>query len=68
MSKVSFIGLGVMGYPMAGHLSKKGHEVTVYNRTSKKAKKWLNEYKGFIADTPRDASEGSDFIFFMCRK
>ena len=40
MSKVSFIGLGVMGYPMAGHLSKKGHEVTVYNRTSKKAKKW----------------------------
>ena len=63
MSKVSFIGLGVMGYPMAGHLSKEGHEVTVYNRTNKKAKKWLTEYKGFIAKTPKDASDGSDFIF-----
>ena len=63
MLKVSFIGLGVMGYPMAGHLSKEGHEVTVYNRTSYKAKKWLNEYKGFIAETPKEASFGSDFIF-----
>ena len=63
MIKVSFIGLGVMGYPMAGHLSKEGHEVTVYNRTSYKAKKWLNEYKGFIAETPKEASFGSDFIF-----
>ena len=63
MSKVSFIGLGVMGYPMAGHLSKEGHKVTVYNRTNKKAKKWLTEYKGLIAKTPKDASEGSDFIF-----
>ena len=63
MLKVSFIGLGVMGYPMAGHLSKEGHEVTVYNRTSYKAKKWLNEYQGFSAKTPKDASFGSDFIF-----
>ena len=52
MSKVSFIGLGVMGYPMAGYISKAGHNVTVYNRTKAKAEKWVKEYKGKVADTP----------------
>ena len=50
--KVSFIGLGVMGYPMAGYISKAGHNVTVYNRTKSKAEKWIKEYKGKIAETP----------------
>ena len=63
MSKVSFIGLGVMGFPMAGHLSKKGHDVTVYNRTINKAENWKKKYKGSIATTPRDACKGKDFIF-----
>ena len=49
MANVSFIGLGVMGFPMAGHLSKNGHDVTVYNRTPIKSKNWLEKYKGFIA-------------------
>ena len=49
---VAFIGLGVMGYPMAGYISKAGHNVTVYNRTSSKADKWIKEYKGSKADTP----------------
>ncbi|MDC6465137.1 NAD(P)-dependent oxidoreductase [Pelagibacteraceae bacterium] len=61
--KVSFIGLGVMGYPMAGYISKAGHNVTVYNRTTTKADKWISEYKGFKADTPAKAAEGADFIF-----
>jgi len=61
--KVSFIGLGVMGYPMAGHISKAGHNVTVYNRTKSKAEKWLKEYKGEIADTPEEAAKNSDFVF-----
>jgi 3-hydroxyisobutyrate dehydrogenase len=61
--KVAFIGLGVMGYPMAGYISKAGHNVTVYNRTASKADKWLKEYKGFKADTPAKASEGADFVF-----
>ena len=55
--KVSFIGLGVMGYPMAGYISKAGHDVTVYNRTKDKAKKWAKEYKGNVADTPMDAAK-----------
>ena len=61
--KVSFIGLGVMGYPMAGYISKAGHNVTVYNRTAAKADKWIAEYKGSKADTPAKAAEGADFIF-----
>ena len=60
---VSFIGLGVMGYPMAGHISKGGHNVTVFNRTKSKAKKWIKEHKGKLADTPKDAVKDSDFIF-----
>jgi len=63
MSKVSFIGLGVMGYPMAGHISKAGHDVTVYNRTKSKAEKWIKEHKGVIADTPEAAAKNSDFVF-----
>ena len=61
--KVSFIGLGVMGYPMAGFISKAGHDVTVYNRTKAKAEKWVNEYKGKAANTPTEAAKNSDFIF-----
>jgi 3-hydroxyisobutyrate dehydrogenase len=60
---VAFIGLGVMGYPMAGYISKGGHNVTVYNRTASKADKWLSEYKGQKADTPAKAAAGADFIF-----
>ena len=60
---VAFIGLGVMGYPMAGYISKAGHNVTVYNRTAAKADKWITEYKGAKADTPAKAAEGADFIF-----
>ena len=55
MSNVAFIGLGVMGYPMAGYISKAGHNVTVYNRTAAKADKWIAEYKGSKADTPAKA-------------
>ena len=61
--KVAFIGLGVMGYPMAGYISKAGHNVTVFNRTTSKADKWLKEYKGSKADTPAKASEDADFVF-----
>ena len=60
---VAFIGLGVMGYPMAGYISKAGHNVTVYNRTKSKAEKWINEYKGTMANTPAEAADGADFIF-----
>ena len=63
MSKVSFIGLGVMGYPMAGYISKAGHDVTVYNRTKSKAEKWTKDFKGKIADTPKEAAKESEFIF-----
>ena len=63
MAKVSFIGLGVMGYPMAGHISKAGHDVTVFNRTTSKAEKWTKEHKGKFAKTPMDAAKESDFIF-----
>ena len=61
--KVSFIGLGVMGYPMAGYISKAGHNVTVYNRTKSKAEKWIKEYEGKIAGTPGEAAKDSDFVF-----
>ena len=62
MYNLAFIGLGVMGFPMAGHLATAGHNVTVYNRSSDKAKKWRSEYKGKIAATPANAAEGADFI------
>ena len=65
MSKVAFIGLGVMGYPMAGHLTKAGHEVTVYNRTTAKAEQWVAEYGGRLAETPRAAAEGADIAMTM---
>ena len=61
--KVSFIGLGVMGYPMAGYISKAGHNVTVYNRTKSKAEKWIKDYKGQLAETPKDAAKDADFVF-----
>ena len=61
--KVAFIGLGVMGYPMAGYISKDGHNVTVYNRTTAKADKWLTEHKGTKAETPAKATDGADFVF-----
>ncbi len=65
MAKVAFIGLGVMGYPMAGHLMKKGgHDVTVYNRTHAKAEKWVAEMGGgAAANTPQAAADGADFVF-----
>ena len=61
--KVAFIGLGVMGYPMAGHLASAGHEVTVYNRTTVKAKQWCDQYKGQSATTPEQAVKGADIVF-----
>jgi len=63
MAKVSFIGLGVMGGPMAGHLATAGHDVTVYNRSPDKAKAWADKHKGRIATTPAAAAEGADAIF-----
>jgi 3-hydroxyisobutyrate dehydrogenase len=65
MAKVAFLGLGVMGYPMAGHLKAKGgHDVTVYNRTAAKAEKWVAEFGGTSAPTPKAAASGQDFV--MC--
>ena len=64
MAKVAFLGLGVMGYPMAGHLKNKGgHDVTVYNRTAAKAEKWAKEHGGSHAATPAEAAKGADFVF-----
>ncbi len=60
--KVAFIGLGVMGYPMAGYISKAGHNVTVFNRTGSKADKWITQYKGSKADSPAKAAENADYI------
>ncbi|HYL24534.1 MAG TPA: NAD(P)-dependent oxidoreductase [Burkholderiales bacterium] len=66
MANVAFLGLGVMGYPMAGHLAKKGgHDLTVYNRTATKAQQWAKEYGGKHAPTPRDAARDCDFVM-MC--
>jgi len=62
MAKLAFLGLGVMGYPMAGHLRTAGHEVTVYNRTVSKAEAWAGEHGGDFAATPRAAAEGADFV------
>ena len=64
MAKVAFIGMGVMGYPMAGHLKVKGgHDVTVYNRTAAKAEAWAKQFDGKSAPTPAEAAEGADFVF-----
>ena len=60
---VAFIGLGVMGYPMAGYISKGGHNVTVFNRTTSKAEKWVNEHKGKLAKTPAEAAKNAEYIF-----
>ena len=62
MAKVAFLGLGVMGYPMAGHLKAAGHDVTVYNRTAAKAAKWAAEHGGQIAATPAEAADGADMV------
>ncbi|MCR4510265.1 NAD(P)-dependent oxidoreductase [Pseudomonas sp. 32.2.56] len=62
MAKVAFIGLGVMGYPMAGHLARAGHQVCVYNRTAGKAVQWASEYAGSHAPTPREAAAGAEFV------
>src|ERR1044072_5776354 len=65
MAKVAFLGLGVMGYPMAGHLKNKGgHDVTVYNRTAAKAEQWAKQFGGTTAATPKAAAAGQDFV--MC--
>ena len=60
---VAFIGLGVMGYPMAGYISKAGHNVTVFNRTKSKAEKWVEEYKGKMAETPAEAAKDAEYVF-----
>lgn len=62
MASVAFLGLGVMGYPMAGHLQSAGHSVTVYNRTSAKAETWVAEHGGAMATTPAEAAQGADFV------
>ena len=61
--RVAFLGLGVMGHPMAGHLARAGHRVTVYNRTAAKAEAWVREYGGASAATPREAAQGAEFVF-----
>ncbi|NNL73725.1 MAG: NAD(P)-dependent oxidoreductase [Silicimonas sp.] len=62
MAKCAFLGLGVMGFPMAGHLKAAGHEVTVFNRTSAKAEDWADKHGGSAAKTPREAAKGADFV------
>ena len=62
MAKVAFIGLGVMGFPMAGHLASEGHQVRVYNRNSAKAESWCATFAGEAAGTPREAAEGAEFV------
>ncbi len=62
MARVAWIGLGVMGYPMAGHLARAGHDVTVYNRTAEKADRWVAEHGGSAAPTPREAARDADFV------
>ncbi len=63
MTRIAFLGLGVMGYPMAGHLAASGYEVGVYNRSPQKAEAWLNQHKGRAFPTPREACEGAKFVF-----
>src|SRR5699024_1873825 len=62
MAKVAFLGLGVMGFPMAGHLVAQGHDVTVYNRTASKAQAWAKKYSGKTAATPAEAAKGAAFV------
>ena len=62
MAKIAFLGLGVMGFPMAGHLAKAGHDVTVYNRTAAKAEAWAAKHKGRAAATPAEAARGQDLV------
>ncbi len=62
MAKVAFLGLGVMGFPMAGHLAAKGHQVTVYNRTRAKAEAWVTQHGGAAAASPMEAAKGADFV------
>ena len=63
MARVGFIGLGVMGFPMAGHLSSGGHDVIVYNRTDRKVTEWLKSHKGEVAKTPKELAKNCDFVF-----
>ncbi|MDG1709521.1 MAG: NAD(P)-dependent oxidoreductase, partial [Emcibacteraceae bacterium] len=63
MTKVAFLGLGVMGFPMAGHLSEAGHEVVVYNRTAAKSEQWIKKYSGSMELTPAKAANGADVVF-----
>ncbi len=63
MSKVAWIGLGVMGYPLAGHLKTHGHDVTVFNRTREKAERWVDAFGGRLAATPAEAARDADFVF-----
>ncbi|MET0746522.1 MAG: NAD(P)-binding domain-containing protein, partial [Microvirga sp.] len=63
MAKVAFLGLGIMGYPMARHLRAKGHDLTVFNRTAAKAERWVAENGGRAAATPREAAADQDFVF-----
>jgi 3-hydroxyisobutyrate dehydrogenase len=63
MAKLAFIGLGVMGYPMAGHLARAGHAVAVYNRTRTKSERWVGEHSGRVAATPAEAATGADIVF-----
>ena len=65
MAKVAFIGLGVMGFPMARHLKDKGHDITVYNRTGAKAEDWVKKHGGRSAPTPAEAAKGQDFVMLM---
>ena len=65
MAKVAFLGLGVMGFPMAGHIAARGHDVTVYNRSASKAESWVKKHGGKSAPTPAAAAKGADFVF-MC--
>ena len=65
MKKVSFLGLGVMGYPMAGHLASQGYQVTVYNRTTEKARQWCSQYTGTLAETPQEAVRDAELVM-MC--
>ncbi|MEL7000081.1 MAG: NAD(P)-binding domain-containing protein, partial [Pseudomonadota bacterium] len=62
MAKVAFLGLGVMGYPMAGHLAANGHDVTVYNRTASKAEAWVAQHGGAMAHTPVEAAKDCEFV------
>src|SRR5258708_19709242 len=63
--KLAFLGLGVMGYPMAGHLAKAGHQVTVYNRTAAKAEAWVKEYGGAHRASPAEAAAGGGIVFTL---